>query len=257
MATKEQDVVMLINQPNNNIDITVDQPNNNLRLSVIQPSVDYEPSNINIKTNYGNNDHAKLKNLDYEHSGHTGFASSDWTTRQLNILYNTVTQETGARLNIFEQRINVEIDNTLQQFEHTQDIKIENKLNLFEQEINTNVENRLTIFQEEVDENIDNRINILGNELNTRIDIFEANADKKYVPQRLNAFGTMDISGQTIIPDKAYTYVDVKLPNNQYQSTRVDLADIIQTKIVTEDINPDLTMRSYDYIFTKLVNEGE
>ena len=67
----------------------------------------------------------------------------------------------------------------------------------------------------------------------------------------------MDISGD-ITPDKAYTYVDVKLPNNQYQSTRVDLADIVTTQVVTEDVNPDTTnLRTYDYIFTKLVREGD
>lgn len=178
----------------------------------------------------------------------------DSLTNQLRL---QITAETDAKIENVENKVKYETEQRLNIFEYQQDIKIENKLNLFEQEINTNVENRLTIFQEDVDENIDNRINILGNELNTRIDIFEENADKKYVPQRLNAFGAMDISGQTIIPDKAYTYVDVKLPDNKYQSTRVDLADIIQTKVVTEDINPDLTMRSYDYIFTKLINEGE
>lgn len=250
MATKEQDVVMLINQPNNNIDITVDQPNNDLRLSVLQPNVEYEPTNINIKTNYGNNDHAKLKNLDFEHSGHTGFAGTEWTTQQLNVLYNTVTQETGARLNIFEQRINVQVSNSLQQFETLQDIKIENRLNVFEQqveaEIDENVNEKLADFKDEVEADVAEQL-----------DDFEDYVADTYVPQRLNVFGAMDISGQTITPEKAYTYVDVKLPNNQYQSTRVDLADIIQTKVVTEDINPDLTMRSYDYIFTKLVNEGD
>lgn len=250
MATKEQDVVMLINQPNNNIDITVDQPNNDLRLSVLQPNVEYEPTNINIKTNYGNNDHAKLKNLDFEHSGHTGFAGTEWTTQQLNVLYNTVTQETGARLNIFEQRINVQVSNSLQQFETLQDIKIENRLNVFEQqveaEIDENVNEKLADFKDEVEADVAEQL-----------DDFEDYVADTYVPQRLNVFGTMDISGQTITPNKAYTYVDIKLPNNQYQSTKVDLADIIQTKVVTEDVNPDLTMRSYDYVFTKLVNEGD
>lgn len=250
MATKEQNVVMLINQPNNNIDITVDQPNNDLRLSVIQPSVDYEPSNINIKTNYKNNDHAKLKNLDFEHSGHTGFAGTEWTTQQLSVLHNTVTQETDAKLNVFEQHINVEIDNTLQQFEHAQDIKLENRLNVFEQqveaEIDENVNEKLADFKDDVEADVAEQL-----------DDFEDQISDTFVPKRLNVFGTMAISGQTIIPEKAYTYVDVKLPDNQYQSTKVDLADIIQTKVVTEDINPDLTMRSYDYIFTKLVTEGD
>lgn len=185
-------------------------------------------------------------------------------TNQLKI---SILAETDAKIENVENKITYETQQTLNTFEHQQDIKIENRLEQFEQDIDVDIENRLDEFEVEVDTNIDNRINILGDQLNTRIDIFELDvttqlnqfeekADKKYVPQRLNAFGTMDISGD-IVPNKAFMYVDVPTTQTGPKSTKVDLADVITTKIVTEEINPDTNLRTYDYIFTKLVREGD
>ena len=172
----------------------------------------------------------------------------------VNRLSVQIEADTDRKIHESEIRINQNVENRLNVFEQEYDTKIENRLNLFEihvdAEIDENVNEKLDDFKDEVIEDV-------NEDVDERLNIFESTINQKFVPQRLNVFGTMDISGQTITPEKAYTYVDVKLPAGQYQSTKVDLADIIQTKVITEDINPDPTMRSYDYIFTKLVTEGD
>lgn len=147
-----------------------------------------------------------------------------------------------------------EIDNKLNIFETNYDEKIENRLDIFEQHIDEtideNVNSKLTLFKEQV-------ISEVEEDVDSRLNIFESEINQKFVPLRLNSLGSLDIRGQTIIPNKAYTYIDIKLSNDDQLSTRLDLADIIQTNIVTEDINSDTILRQYDYIFTKLIKEGE
>ena len=163
-----------------------------------------------------------------------------------NQLKDEIEADTDAKLINIERKIEHDTETRLNLFEQQMDVKIDSELNIFEINFTEQVDNKLDLFRIDV-----------SNEIDTKFDIWDRTVGNKYVPQRLNAFGTMDISGD-ITPDKAYTYVDVKLPNNQYQSTRVDLADIVTTQVVTEDVNPDTTnLRTYDYIFTKLVREGD
>lgn len=95
---------------------------------------DSNKAKINISNNGngggGTKDHAKLVNLDYEHSGHTGFASAleliaEAKARKDNddYLQELLTQETNNRVsadNNLQSQINTEIqareggDNTLQ-----------------------------------------------------------------------------------------------------------------------------------------------
>lgn len=123
------------------------------------------------------------------------------------------------------------------------------KIAVAERRIEYNTEQRLNLFEQQEDIKIDNKFNEFQQDIDIELNNFEASIGNKFVPQRLNVFGTMDIRGQNIVPDKAYVYVDV----NRNTSTKVDLADVITTTIKTNDVNPETSVRKYDYIFTNLI----
>jgi len=67
--------------------------NKEITISFEEPQIDISLEEKRVDLNFGEsiyieqtNDHSKLENLDYEHSGHTGFASS----QELSVLENTV-----------------------------------------------------------------------------------------------------------------------------------------------------------------------
>ena len=71
---------------NNDIKIIIDEPNNPIKINMS------DKLNIIRLTDY----HNELQNLDYEHSGHTGFASQ----KELNILEQKVVPKDFSTLSI-------------------------------------------------------------------------------------------------------------------------------------------------------------
>ena len=71
---------------NNDIKIIIDEPNNPIKIDMS------DKLNIIRLTDY----HNELQNLDYEHSGHTGFASQ----KELNILEQKVVPKDFSTLSI-------------------------------------------------------------------------------------------------------------------------------------------------------------
>lgn len=69
---------------NKEITISFDEPQQSVDITLEEKRVDLNfGESIYIQQTH---DHSQLKNLDYEHSGHTGFASS----QELSVLENTV-----------------------------------------------------------------------------------------------------------------------------------------------------------------------
>lgn len=83
-----------------------------LRVSVIDK--------INVTQITGNSDHDKLNNLDYEHSGHTGFASSEQVklclSKDLSVLPKNNLQNRNAKIYLYDDMLSVkETQTTIQE----------------------------------------------------------------------------------------------------------------------------------------------
>ena len=75
---------------------------------------------INVTQITGNSDHDKLNNLDYEHSGHIGFASSEQVklclSKDLSVLPKNNLQNRNAKIYLYDDMLSVkETQTTIQE----------------------------------------------------------------------------------------------------------------------------------------------